>query len=660
MDEWEINKCYEGQAKTAENTKSLAKRSFLIACIIFFLAITIRFIYLYESSANPSFQTPIMDSDAYDEIARGFANGQGLGRNFFWQPFFYPFFLSMVYFFSSNSIISAKVIQVLLGGLTCALTYRLAEVIFDRRIGIIAGLITVFYGPMLFHESELLATGWATLWAVAIILLFLKTRDKDEVWLWFFLGLCGILSIITRPEFLLFFLAGCIWLTLKVQRKSSLVRRFGAIFAGILLVAMPVGIAAKHAVDKFSILPVSGGINLYIGNNPDYCRTLTIRPGEEWSELTKLPLYYGVRTMEGQDRFFKQRVMKYVKNQPLDFAKGLGRKTLEFICSREIPRNMNIYMFGKWSPLLSLLTWKAGGFGFPFGLIFPLAVSGVIFNWRRIPAPVILFIVLYPLSIILVFTASRYRVPVVPVFAILAAVGLVGVVKRVWLKQRRQVIITATVIAGMVLLSTLPGPFCQEQTAFEPEFYQSVGYALSKRGLNDEAMAYFHEALRLKPDSPETLYYGGEALMKQNKLSEAARYYSKAIRLKPDYPLAYVALGSAFLEQGKVDEAIKHFEEALRLKPNYPLALVTLGSALLVQGKIDEAIERCEAGLQIEPHFPEAHYYLGVAFDLKGKLDEAIEHYKQALQLKPDFPQAREKLASALARQRQSKNVAQP
>jgi tetratricopeptide (TPR) repeat protein len=53
-------------------------------------------------------------------------------------------------------------------------------------------------------------------------------------------------------------------------------------------------------------------------------------------------------------------------------------------------------------------------------------------------------------------------------------------------------------------------------------------------------------------------------------------------------------------------------------------------------------------------------YYLGVAFDWKGKLDEAIEHYKQALQLKPDFPQARERLASALARQKQSKDVVQP
>lgn len=626
MDEWEIGSQDEGQIRTTEGTKSLTKRSFLTAFIIFSLALAVRFVYLYESSANPSFQAPIVDSDFYDEIARGFAEGQGLGKRFFWQPFFYPFFLSVVYFFSGNSIISAKVIQVLLGCLTCALTYRLAEVIFDRRIGIIAGFITVFYGPMLFYESELLATGWASLWAVVLVLLFLKTKEKDKVWHWFFWGLCGTLSIITRPTFLPFFLAGCIWLTLRVRRGLSLAARFGAITAGILLVAVPVGVTTKRVVDKFSILPASGGINLYIGNNPDYCQMLKIRPGEEWGGLSKLPWQHGVRTIKGQDRFFKQRVIEYVKNQPLDFAEGLGRKTLEFICSREIPRNVSIYLFGKWSRLLRLLTWKAGGFGFPFGLIFPLVVLGLIFNWRQIPAPVILFIVLYPLSIILVFVASRYKVPVVPILAVLAAAGLVSVVKKVWSKRWREVMIITAVVVGVVLLSTLPGPFCQEQRDFEPEFFRSVGIVLSGRGLYDEAMACFFEALRLNPDCPETYFHAGDTFMQQNRQSEAVRYYGDALRLKPDYPLAHTNLGVALMEQGKLGEAIEHYKEALQLKPD----------------------------------FHEVHYYLGVVLERQGRVDEAIEHYREALRLKPDFSQAHKNLTSVLARQRKSKDVVQP
>jgi tetratricopeptide (TPR) repeat protein len=330
-----------------------------------------------------------------------------------------------------------------------------------------------------------------------------------------------------------------------------------------------------------------------------------------------------------EDRFFKQQVIEYVKSQPFDFAKGLGRKTLELICSREIPRNLNIYMFGRWSRLLRLLTWKADGFGFPFGLIFPAAVMGVIFNWRRIPTPVILFVILYSLSIILVFVAGRYRVPMIPILAVLASAGLVSVVNMVRLRQRREVIIIATMVVGTVLLSTLPGPFCEEQVAFEPEFFQFVGHGLIKRGLNDEAMECLSEALRLKPDYNETYFYMGEALRGQGKVDEAIEYYRKALRLKLDNSIEYIThnnLGAALAEQGKVDEAIKQYRDTIRLKPDYPIVHNNLGTALLKQGKVDEA----------------------------------IEHYKEALRLKPDFPEARKNLASALAQQSKSKDTVQP
>jgi predicted negative regulator of RcsB-dependent stress response/4-amino-4-deoxy-L-arabinose transferase-like glycosyltransferase len=630
MSDWEVNNSNEGQ-KIAEGAESFANRNFWIACIIFSLALIIRFMYLYESSANPSFQTPIVDSKTYDEMAEAFAKNQILGSNFFWQPFFYPFFLSMVYFFSDNSIICAKVIQVLLGALTCALIYRLGEKIFDRRIGIIAGFITVFYGPMFFYDSELMATGWAAFWAVVVVSLFLEVKEKDKGWYWFFLGLSGALGIITRPELLLIFLAGCFWLWRRVPRELSLVPRFGVLFAGVALVMVPVSIAAACATGRFSVMPSSGGLNLYIGNNPNYCETLSIRPGEEWdSLLIKLPSQHGMgKSVWDEDRFFKQQVMEYVKNQPFDFAKGLGRKAMEIVCSREIPRNLNIYMFGKWSRLLRLLTWKAGGFGFPFGLIFPLAVLGIIFNWRHIPAPVIFFVVLYPLSIILVFVAGRYRVPMIPILAVLASAGLISAAERVRLRRWREFILIAAVVAGTVLLSTLPGPFCEEQVAFEPEFYQFVGHGLIKRGHYDKAMECLSEALRLKPDYNETYFYMGEALRGKGKIDEAIEYYKKTLGLKQDKSIEYIAhnnLGTVLVEQGKMDEAIEQYKETIRLKPDYPIVHNNLGTALLKQGKVDEA----------------------------------IEHYKEALRLKPDFAEARENLASALAQQSKSKDTVKP
>jgi len=605
------------------------RRSFRIASIVFLLAVTVRFIYLYEISANPSFKSPIVDSEIYDITARQFAEGKGFGNNFFFQAFFYQFFLSLVYFFSGSSIIIAKVIQVLLGGLTCVLTYYLGAKIFDRRIGVMAGLITAFYGPLFFYEPELLGAGWATFWAVTVVLLFLKTREKDSCWYWFLLGLCGSLSIITHSVFLPFFLAGCIWLKFQVRRGVSPATRFGALFAGILLIVVPVGLVTLRAVNKFTVLPCSGGINLYVGNNPDYCRTVTVRPGEEWDELAALPARYGMdKTVWQQDKFFKQRVIEYVKNQPLDFAKGLGRKTMEFLSSRELPRELSVYMFAKWSRLLRLLAWKVDGFGFPFGLVFPLAVLGVIFNWRRIPVPLVLFMVFYPLSIILVFVSSRYRVPMVPLLAVLAAAGLAAVVQAARLRRWRNLIIMPAVVAGLVLISTLPGPFCQERVNFDHEFFKWMGRAMNKQGLNDKAMTYYSEALRLKPDSYETYLLMGAGLIGQDKLNDAIECYAKVLRLKPDYPQAHAEMGMALII-----------------------------TAMKKHGKMDEAIEQCKESLRLKPDYYKAQFYWGIALDVQGNLDEAIKHYKEAVRLRPDFIEVRQALVSALQRQKKSKSM---
>lgn len=103
------------------------KKDLEIVIGIFLLAFGLRLLYLYESSDNPSFEMPIVDSAVYDNMARSVAEGKPMSDDFFWQPFFYPVFLSVIYFVSNSSIIFAKIMQVLLGSITCSLTYLLGK-----------------------------------------------------------------------------------------------------------------------------------------------------------------------------------------------------------------------------------------------------------------------------------------------------------------------------------------------------------------------------------------------------------------------------------------------------------------------------------------------------------------------------------------------------
>ncbi len=123
--------------------------------------------------------------------------------------------------------------------------------------------------------------------------------------------------------------------------------------------------------------------------------------------------------------------------------------------------------------------------------------------------------------------------------------------------------------------------------------HYNLGNALVKQGKLDEGIANYLEAMRIKPDHPDTYNAHnsiGLALFRQGKLNEAIAHYSKAIRLKPDYEQAHNNLGVALIRQEKVDEAIRSFSRALQVKPDYAEASHNLKTALQMASEIDTAL----------------------------------------------------------------------
>jgi tetratricopeptide (TPR) repeat protein len=94
-------------------------------------------------------------------------------------------------------------------------------------------------------------------------------------------------------------------------------------------------------------------------------------------------------------------------------------------------------------------------------------------------------------------------------------------------------------------------------------------------------------------------YNLGTALLEKGRLDEAIACYHQAIRLEgdPDHrkamvPAAYTNLGNALRKQGKLDEAIASYRKAIELDPKAPGVhniLVHLALALNRQGKKSEA-----------------------------------------------------------------------
>ena len=115
-----------------QNKSRELKKDVIIAIAIFITALLIRGVYLYESSDNPTFKFPIVDSATYDETAIALIEANYIDSNIFWQPVFYPLFIALLYALSNTSIIFVKIVQSLIGCFVCVLTYIVGKKIFDR------------------------------------------------------------------------------------------------------------------------------------------------------------------------------------------------------------------------------------------------------------------------------------------------------------------------------------------------------------------------------------------------------------------------------------------------------------------------------------------------------------------------------------------------
>ena len=608
---------------------------------VFVLALVVRLVYLFESASGPAFDLPLIDSETYDRLARHLVSGGGLTDEFFWQPVFYPFFLAGVYLVTGGSALAAKLLQIGLGALTCALTCHLGREVFDRRTGFLAGLFAAFCGPLLFFDAELLATGWAAFWSIALLLLFLRAGRRAPRLHAFVtpaaLGLCLGLAAITRPTFVPFALVGSVWLMIVWRRQkastTAIFAGLASVFAGFLLIVLPVASLSARVTGRTGFLPASAGINLFIGNNPERARTLNIRPGWEWDRLTRSPRLEGVTEKKDTSRYFTDRVLKYATTDPIGYVGGLVTKSGEMLSSRELPRNLDIYVFRDWSSTLSILVWKVNRFGFPLGILLPLAALGLIRLRSRLPAPIPMFLLVYACAVVLVFVSSRYRTPILPVLCLPAAAGALGLIDALRRRERRELTISGLVLVAFALLATIPGPFPQERGDYGAELYFLVGRRATDGGDLDAAVRYHRQALARNPRHANANAALARLLSDQGQTDEAIELYERALETEPNHVVALANLGRILARQQDHAGALRNLDRAIEITPLDTDLYEDCATILGWQGRLTEALEYLDRAMQIRPDDSDLHYRTGRVLETLGRFGPAMEALAEAIRL---------------------------
>jgi hypothetical protein len=105
-----------------------------------------------------------------------------------------------------------------------------------------------------------------------------------------------------------------------------------------------------------------------------------------------------------------------------------------------------------------------------------------------------------------------------------------------------------------------------------------LGGELEAAGLNDYALPFYAESVRIAPLFAIGQWDFGMALLRKGRAGEASAHLAVAARLTPADPVIRCYYGKALAAAGKIDAAKVQLTEALRLQPNYAEARTDLNT----------------------------------------------------------------------------------
>jgi Flp pilus assembly protein TadD/4-amino-4-deoxy-L-arabinose transferase-like glycosyltransferase len=588
----------------------------------------------------------VIDEEAYDRQAMALVeSGDWLGDRVFYQDPFYPYFLAVVYKIFGHHLMVVRVIQALLGALHCLVIYRLGAVLFDRKVGIVAGLGAAVYKPFLFQETLILKSSLVLLFLGLALLLLLGAQRSSRKSRWMAAGLCLGLGILVRGNYLLFAPVAALW-GLCVLWKATPSRAIGSVAcfaAGVAVVILPVTIRNYVVAKDFVLTTSQGGTNFYAAHHPDN-RTGTLKPPpfvhttpafEDRDYKREAERRTGREGMKPSEvsRYWFRAGLDAIAEDPGLLAYRTWKKLRYATTDFEPPDNQSLYFVQRY--FSSSLRFNP----FTFGVIFPLGLVGLMLSMGRgRPLGLLyLFLATYLASLLVFYVFARSRLPLVPPLLIFAAFGAVTVLRecRMWKKGRW------AACALIFVLAALWAWWPVAPVSFSIP-WNNLGTMHVLNGDIEKAEAAFRNILELDPDEPMGHRGLGLVARTQGDLPNAKRHYERAVELDPENWQARGELAVILIALRDVDGAEEQLKAALQSYPNAAPLHAGLGRVHLIRKRYESAIESYGRALDLDGESAEAHLGLGLVYRSRGRGRTAVEHFKEALRLEPDAPYAEE------------------
>jgi 4-amino-4-deoxy-L-arabinose transferase-like glycosyltransferase len=685
--------------------RSLLRTDYLFLGLLV-VALVVRIGYLIYYHSMPEWDQLTVDNCYHHHWAQSIASGNIIGDTTYFRAPLYVWCLGACYAIFGDSLLVARLFGLLVGLGSLSLTFLIARRLFDRTTALVAVALQALCPIVIYFESELLLDPLFMLLLQLSLLRLLVWFDQRTARNLFLTGLVLGLSAIARPTSLPLALPLLLLPLFLISDRRVAIRQIAVGLVGILLCVLSITARNLVVAGDPVLIASQGGVNFYIGNNPDadgLSATLPEPLGFNWrmadlKAIAESSERHPLKPGQVSD-YWSSQAWSWIRSNPGD-ALGLYLKKLYFSFSnREISNNRNLDQFFASVPFFSYNP-------ITFAPLVGLALIGILLACGSSPGVRSVAFIILALVLIdaLFFVNSRFRLPILPLLIVTASYALVRLATAVRTRRWQPaafILIPALLVGSVSRIDFIPLP----AGSSAQELNSRMLYYYNQRD-DRSALAYGRQALSADAGFPEVNLNLGNIWLRENNPDSASYYYQREIDLHPQRAKGYINLASMKLMQHLPDQAALLIDRALVCRPHDPIAnalkirtsmaqsdlsesaidtiisravvrsqddlrvLTEAGSAMVQKNHLDDAfavltravtsrppaIETDDAAFDRdfpnEPHRYDqrkatAYYLLGFVEGKKGRFDQAIDASRQAIRRDSSMAEAYINLISA-------------
>jgi len=561
------------------NSSNFFKNRFSILLTVFIAALALKLLVFFLVTEPIIFYK-------YPYFAERISKGVDIGERFLDLSPLYLYANVLVYQVYGKNWEAMAVLQILLGSLNCLLIYLIGEKIFGKAVGIVAAILLLLYGNLTLIELTLEPESFVLFLNSLLILLLIQAKDGaaagNKLSKWFLAGVLIGLSIITKPNGLLFIPMAILWIWWGTFKRGTQFKATLSLLLGIALLISPITIRNYLKFQDFILVTADGGKVFFHGNGPgstgmeraDLPDQGFAEEGQAEPDYAHLLFRKTARELTGRplkpsecSQFWLSYTLDHIWSHSFSaFVLDL-KKFFYFWANYEVHDIDSAYKNYR-----TIQTWPL----LPFGIISALGILGMGLSLKKSCQAFLLYsmVLIYLVSVVVFFVTSRYRLPAVPFLSIFAACTLTFLSNK--LREKR--IQTFLVYSGLFVSLFLGTHFL-----FRKDFetldrwqratrihYSLGGNLLFKKGLYREAIQELEKAITLEPEFAPAYNRLGMSYAILSDYERAEKYFCKVIELSPGIDQGYLNLGLLYELKGEPSKALPLLEKAYSLNPENP------------------------------------------------------------------------------------------